>query len=326
MPDDQDTPVVPGADDTSRQGSNRTLQHAFSGIAREFQRHATATAPIPQEARAQCLYGLAQIAVAGRLLLRHRTLARAALVPAMSFAVLCAIFAAIQLNDTEPLHAAQRFYGLLVSAAPISPVLFTHSYAKLAARAQTYAGLPARQPFLRGYVQASWETLVQLFVIGAGLAPLVAILSLTGDASGPLIVVTYAIWALHWIFIEALDSSRTLQHGVRPMTEPAGEMPLAPWYQSSCDPSLPRALRIVFTPVRWWGAMLARLTRRWRPEVRVVETHPWLAVGFSAGAALVLAIPGVNLFFRPVVVVAAALLWAHLGNDSEPAPPTTGNA
>jgi uncharacterized protein involved in cysteine biosynthesis len=70
--------------------------------------------------------------------------------------------------------------------------------------------------------------------------------------------------------------------------------------------------RQLLTPVRMLNEITETLVRDWSPELRIVERERSLATGFALGVLVVLAIPGLNLLFRPALVVAAANLRAQL--------------
>jgi len=134
--------------------------------------------------------------------------------------------------------------------------------------------------------------------IAFGLARLIV-----GDAAGAGSKVLYAsltaLWALHWIVIDALDSAQTLAPDET--LADANRRALAapePWFV--------RALR----RLRW--SRSARLFNRystfWREECELIEHNPVLALGFGLATAGLLAIPGLNLFFRPITIIAAVHL------------------
>jgi uncharacterized protein involved in cysteine biosynthesis len=50
----------------------------------------------------------------------------------------------------------------------------------------------------------------------------------------------------------------------------------------------------------------------WREEVALVEDHPVLMLGFALSTAAVLAVPVLNLAFRPIVIVGACHVLGQL--------------
>ena len=71
-------------------------------------------------------------------------------------------------------------------------------------------------------------------------------------------------------------------------------------------------MSLLLLPFRLWTSLIVALSRRWRGEVLIVETRPVLCTGFALGAWLLLLIPGLNLLFRPALVVAAAHVLGHI--------------
>lgn len=291
------------------------MKATIGEVATRFRDLSVSPSRVPTTRLEACLYGAAQPIVAVRLLVRHGELMRRAIVPALAFAALC-VGLAVDEATGGTWSVIERTYLALVAAAPISPILFSRSYARLAAKAQTLAGYGERDPYLRSFRQAGVETMLQLIVLGIGTAPVMVIMALLPfDAVGVALVT--GLWGLHWIFVEAFDSARTTPAG-RPFVESEhdpNERP--PWYERITNFRWPAGLGFLGGPLRWWGRMLGRLTRRWWSEVAIGERHPWMAVGFSACAALILALPGINLFFRPVVVIAAALVAAELDDGKQ---------
>jgi uncharacterized protein involved in cysteine biosynthesis len=55
----------------------------------------------------------------------------------------------------------------------------------------------------------------------------------------------------------------------------------------------------------------------WREEMAVAESHPVLVAGFGLTTAALLAAPVVNLFFRPIIIVAAVHLLGQLAREEK---------
>jgi hypothetical protein len=267
------------------------------------------------------LWGFSQTIVGARLLLSHKSLLVHALLPVLATAALCLLVGLREFWTGGTWGLVKAAYLVLVAAAPVSPIFFTRSYARLAARARLLAGYEPHEPYLRGYGQALTETVVQLIVISLGMAPLTWALGFVPMLGWAWAGGVTALWALYWVSVEALDSARTLPPGIeaKDLDGEADDQPHRPWYVRIYDLHPGGPLEPLFAPARWWGKALARLTRRWRVEVATLERHRFAGLGFGAGAALVLAIPGLNLLFRPVVVTAATLMQAQL--DLEPDEP-----
>src|SRR5690606_27546680 len=85
-----------------------------------------------------------------------------------------------------------------------------------------------------------------------------------------------------------------------------------PWFSGAALSRLRAPLGVLLTPLRVWGSVLTRLGRRWRGEVAMVEARPFVAAGFGVGVSILLAIPLLNLLFRPAVVVAGSHVLGRL--------------
>ena len=68
----------------------------------------------------------------------------------------------------------------------------------------------------------------------------------------------------------------------------------------------------VLTPWRMLGEVMESMTRSWHRELRLVEADPHLAFGFGLGTVVLLAVPGLNLLFRPALVIAAVHVRTRL--------------
>jgi hypothetical protein len=283
-----------------------TPRAAVLGAWARFVADTRAPGPPPAGHLAQILYGLAQLPLGVRLVVLVPDLRRRAVLPALVVAGVCVVAVVADDAVDGPLGAVSTFFLTLVAIASLPPLLFSRSFARLAVAAGPHLGLAPRAPLLRRLRALLAETLAQALVLALGLAPLLALAELLSLGAG-LAFVLGGAWTLHWIVVEALDNARTLPVAPAPPDEDAG--PDLPWYARLYQ--LPTWLP-GHRPVRRFGRFVARLGRRWRAEVALVERAPWIAAGFALGAALLLALPVVNLLFRPVVVVAAAHVWGRL--------------
>jgi hypothetical protein len=121
-----------------------------------------------------------------------------------------------------------------------------------------------------------------------------------------LVRVAAALWALHWIVVEAFDASRVKdpERAQQPAipASPPDERP--PWFVRALLRTADR-LPIGRWPIRRFARFCDRLARPWREDIAVVEAHPLLVLGFAVATAALLATPVLNLFFRPIVLVGA---------------------
>jgi hypothetical protein len=129
-----------------------------------------------------------------------------------------------------------------------------------------------------------------------------------------------AAWALHWIVVDAFDSARFLRPGqtVADLDRHAEQLP-SPWFVrglAAAAARLPMGGRLL----RWFARRLDRMSLPWREEIALVEEHPSLMLGFALSTAALLAVPVVDLLFRPIVLVGAAHVLGQL-ESSEPGSP-----
>jgi hypothetical protein len=64
--------------------------------------------------------------------------------------------------------------------------------------------------------------------------------------------------------------------------------------------------------VRTFARICDRLAVPFREEIALLEQHRALGLGFAVATSALLAIPGLNLLFRPIIIVAASHLLGHL--------------
>lgn len=288
---------------------------------KKLQNHAKELTPPPPEGRRQAiLYGFVQPWLGVRILLQHRHLLRMAIGPVVIFICICFALAVLQSEGLSPWLWLKTSYLAIIAAAPLPPVLFVHSYARLAAETRNQLGHGPRTPYLRGMGRAVKESILQTIVIAIGLAPLILLLKIIPGIGTLLAAVLTGLWTLHWIVVEALDNAHTLPFG---QTETNKLLERQPWFLRVYKPRTGTKLRRWHKPLQKWSRLLARLTKQWHHELLILETHPWICLGFSLGIAVLLAIPGLNLLFRPAIIVASARLRGYIDlgrNHAQPHP------
>jgi hypothetical protein len=269
-------------------------------------------APARELHAASFLWGLAQPLLGLRMLWRHHDLRVRAVLPVLAFVAICVVLAG---RAPEGVSWIASYYLTLVSAAPLSPILFSRNYARLAALARSHLGLDARDPWLRSPRQIVGEAVLQLIILGIGIAPLVGLIAVI-PLLGPMwAAVLGYLWVLYWIVVEALDSAKTLVPGE---SEPPSHDALdPPWFAVPATWHLRGWAAVLLAPVRWWSRALGRLSERWWGELAIAERHPFVAFGFALGSALLLALPILNLVFRPAIVIAATHVLGRL-DDGQP--------
>jgi hypothetical protein len=268
--------------------------------------------PPPGRHGGRVLYGVMQPVLGLRLLLRERTLLRAALVPVGLLAAFCAVLGLLEIA-AGPRAVLRQFYRTFALLAPLPSVLMAGHYARLVVRARACLALPACEPYVESLWRGFRRAIAQAILIALALAPATLLLRLVPIFGQPLVRVVAALWALHWIVVDAFDASRVRRPGVAP---PDAERP--PWFVRVLFRTADR-LPVVGRLLRRFTRMCDRLARPWREEIAVVEDHPTLVLGFALATAALLATPVLNLFFRPIVLIGAVHVLGQLGDPEKAA-------
>ena len=253
------------------------------------------------------VYGLAQPLVGLRVLLGDRQLLWAALVPAGLLAAFCGVVALV--GDGDHL---QKFYTTFAVMAPLPSVVLAGHYARLAVVARHKLGFGSAEPAIEPLGTMLKRAVMQAVLIALAVAPPSAVLRLVPGLGAAAVKIVAAVWALHWIVVDAFDSARFLRPGQTLADLAAHAQRLrSPWYV--------RWLRVAGerTPVAGrligrFAGLCDRLSVPWREEIALVEDHPPLLLGFALSTAALLALPVLNLLFRPIVIIAAAHVLGRL--------------
>jgi hypothetical protein len=278
---------------------------------------------------ARFYYGLAQPLLGMRTILRDRGMLGNALAPVIVVLIVCMIVAAgivEEIDQDERLEFLAGFdlptwlaflvvfFATFASFAPVPPMFFARQYARLAARARTRLGYAPHQPYLKRLRQSIAETIVQTLVIAFGIFPFTVVIAIVPVFGAVCAFVLQLLWTTHWMVVEAFDSGRTLAPGDDVDAAVARERSLrsVPWFVRIAKELTGTPWRQLLTPVRMVNEITETLVRDWGPELRIVERERALAAGFGVGVLILLAIPGINLLFRPALVVAATNLRAQL--------------
>lgn len=283
--------------------------------------HAAAPQPPPraQGRLALVRYGLAQPFLGLRTVVRSPDLLGIALAPALGVLLVAGVVAWSRAGEHGALRGVGAFLITVAALAPMPPLLFGRVYAHLAAKARLPLGLPPAAPYLRSVVQLVGEWLAQLVVLALGVLPYVALARLLPGVGPAVALALQGAWALCWVVVEGYDNARTLPPGrtVEALEAESRGRPGHPWFHRwHLAVRGPRWLLTVLAPLRMLSEVVTSLSRPWRVEVDLSEREPWISLGFGLGAASMLAVPGLNLLFRPAVVVAGVHLRQQLlGED-----------
>ncbi|MCU1279950.1 MAG: hypothetical protein JWM53_3496 [bacterium] len=279
----------------------------------------------PPDAHAdRAVYGLMQPILGARMLFRDGELLKAALVPAGLLALFCAGAALLDPVSWTVGGIVRRFYQIFAVLAPLPSVLLSRHYARLAALARTKFGFGPVAPCIEPFGRALKRMFKQMVLVAFGVIPVTFALHFVPLAGPVIIRAVVAVWALHWIVVDAFDSARVLQPGqtVADLDVLADKAP-RPWFVrllAEGEP-LPIIGRVLTRFARWCD----KLARPWREEIALVEQHPSLMIGFALSTAALVATPVLNLLFRPIGLIGAAHVLGRLEHapaQLPPAPPT----
>jgi hypothetical protein len=276
---------------------------------------AAPTAP-PDAHADRAVYGLMQPLLGARMLFGDRALLQASLVPAGLLALFCAAIALLDPVSWSFGGIVHRFYQTFAVLAPLPSVFLARHYARLAAVARTRFGFGPVTPCFEPLGRALSRMFKQMLLVAVGIVPVTFALHFVPFFGHHIIRVVVALWALHWIVVDAFDSARVLQPGqtIKDVDALAAQAP-QPWFVRWLAEARP--LPIVGRVLARFGRWCDRLAKPWREEIALVEQHPSLMVGFALSTAALVATPVLNLLFRPIVLIGAA----HVLGRLEHAPP-----
>jgi hypothetical protein len=253
-------------------------------------------------------WGLRQPIQAARVILMDPELLRESLYPALLLALVCL---GVAVMTTLPgFGTIRRFYTVFVALAPWPSVFLAAHYQRLAAQAHVKLGYGPATAIQEPIIRAIRRALGQAVLIAIAVAPVSIFIGWLPLLGTVIVKAVAGGWALHWIVVNALDSARVLEPGqtLEELDRIARQTP-SPWFV--------RLLRRV-PWLRWFADLCDRLAWPWREEMALVENHPSLVGGFAISTATLLALPLLNLFFRPVVLVASLQVLHGLSTVSEP--------
>ncbi len=271
------------------------------------------------------LYGLAQPVLGLRMLASDRTLLVESLKPALLLAGFCALAALLHLHIGDE-HSSgdvlrehgfwHRFYTAFAVLAPLPSILLAPHYCQLAATAHDRLCLGTCKARRGSFVHSLIHALKQAAVVAIAVAPLLGILGWLPLFGQALAAIVGALWALHWVVVEAFDSARVVQVSTATVQTPAGSAGEASsipetWFVRALVHAADR-LPVVGIPLRWFASLCRFLSRPWQEEIALAESYPWFVVGFALMTAALLATPVLNLLFRPIIIIASVHLLARL--------------
>lgn len=253
------------------------------------------------------VYGLTQPLLGIRLLATHRELLIAAVIPAAVLAGFCAVIALVSGG-----HFVHQFYATFAVLAPLPSIVFAAHYARMAVAARHALGFAPAAPCIEPLGRLIRRTIQQAVLVTIAIAPVSVLAHMVPGVGGVLGKIVAAAWALHWVVVEAFDTARVLQPG-QTLAELDWEAQRVrpPWYVRGLFHAADEA-PFASALIRRFARLCDRLSITWREEIALVEHHPVMVLGFALSTAALLAIPVVNLAFRPIVLIAAVHVLGQL--------------
>jgi len=276
---------------------------AFSRVW-SFSSHRQAPPPMEQ-APDRVVYGFSQPLLGLRLLLKDPELLREALVPAAWLGAFCAVVAAFAHEGPGVWGWLKSFYKTFAVLAPVPSIIFAKHYARLAALVRWRLGFGACGPREYPLAVSLKRAIQQSIVVAIGVIPF----AIVGLFFSKLIIL---VWGVHWVVVDAFDDARVLMPGETIRSAEAADREAPPpwyvrWFLYAAD-----RLPVIGRPLRAFARLCDRLSMPWREEIHLMESNPQVALGFALSTATLLAIPGLNLLFRPTILVASSHLLGHL--------------
>jgi uncharacterized protein involved in cysteine biosynthesis len=276
--------------------------------------------PLPPKAARweRLLYGLAQPLIGARMVLRDRELLKVALVPVLLLGLFCAAIALLKGLDS-PEEVAARFYRTFAVLAPLPSIVFARHYARLAAASHQKLGFGECKPRIEGLGRVIRRAVYQALLVALAAAPVVVVFRLVPVLGRYLAQIALVGWGLHWVIIGSFDDARILESG-QTLADVDAENAAAPqaWFVRGYY-WLSNRLTGLGKLIRFIARRFDKMSFEWREEMEVAESHPVLVTGFGLTTAALLATPVLNLFFRPIIIVASVHLLGQLAREEEKA-------
>jgi hypothetical protein len=246
-----------------------------------------------------------------KLLFRNRELLRDSLIPVAWVSLICIVFAWAESEHWK--DGFKNLYFAFAALASLPMVPFSRHYARLAARTHVLLGFGPCEPKYLPLKRVIKEFFAQALLVWLVSAPLLFVLDfLPSIVSRVGAVVVGLAWQLHWSVVTVVGEARVLEAGETLADADAKDRAEEPaWFVRVLE-RVAKAIPILKRPVRWFARICDRFSVPMREELMVVEEHPAIATGFAVSTALLLAVPGVNLFLRPFTLVAASHVAGQL--------------
>jgi hypothetical protein len=259
----------------------------------------------------QGLYGFAQPILGARILLADMQLLREALYPGLVLALVCAGWASIH-HDPGKWGWFAEFYKAFAALAPLPSVIFANHYARLAAIIRWRLGFGACGPREMPLGMLMARLLRQAGIVAIGVAPIVGILNAIPFLGQLLSGAILAVWGLHWVIADAFDDAQVCLPGesLKQSIDRDRNAP-QPWFVRWLNFAADR-IPIGRGIVRRFAKLCDKLALDSRGEIEIMENNRSISLGFGLSTAALMAIPGLNLLFRPIILASASHLVGQI--------------
>jgi len=273
--------------------------------------------PPPVAPKAQTLYGLAQPLVGIRVLLSDQSLLLESLAPAAFLGAFCALVASVSYEGGAFLGWWGKFYKIFALLAPLPSLIFANHYARLGAMVRWRLGFGAVGPREMPMGMLIGRMIRQALIVAVGVLPFVAASALVPGIGKWLTNIIVTVWGIHWVVADAFDDAQVLQPGetVRDSVARDRSAP-PPWFVRLMNYAAAQ-LPIVGRPLRAFARLCDRLAMDSRGEIATMERNRYISLGFALSTTALMATPVLNLFFRPVIIVASSHLLGHLEREEQ---------
>jgi hypothetical protein len=267
----------------------------------------------PVDATEQALYGFAQPILGARVLLSDPELLKEALYPAGLLAAACALYASVGTHAPGWANWFGCFFKAFAALAPLPSFFFANHYARLAAMMRWRMGFGACGPREMPWGLLAGRVIRQALIVAIGVAPLVLLARVLPAIGDYLSAAVVAIWSLHWVVADAFDDAQvclpgeSLKESIR-RDRNAPE----PWFVRLLKRVADRLPGILRGPLRLFARLCDKLALDSRGEIARMESNRAMSVGFSLSTAALLATPGLNLLFRPIILAGSAHLLGQI--------------
>jgi hypothetical protein len=196
-------------------------------------------------------------------------------------------------------------------------VIFANHYARLAAIIRWRLGFGACGPREMPLGMLIGRLVRQALIVAVGVAPVVYLLQLIPIIGNVAAGAVLAVWGLHWVVADAFDDAQVCLPGetLKQSIDRDRNAP-EPWFVRWIN------LAAKKTPVgkrllRAFARLCDKLALDSRGEIEIMESNRYVSTGFGLSTAALLAITGLNLLFRPIILAAASHLVGQIEANEE---------